>query len=207
MDETYIQAYEREQRPKSHLITIASDSDDSDLESDDNDEAFVSHYLNATDSEESDQEDVFAIHDIGWKAMVADRPEKKIAARQKMVMDGVYPPKLKDLVKGKENRPVDAETGRPIRPGKTKYPKQVIPRSQFRRRGKLQILFQQKFISQDMTQAKTHRYLKIHVRRRRMPINGPRTSYLKREELLTSAFRENPLFRNRSVSWEFLITC
>src|SRR6202044_2434343 len=40
-NETYVQAYEREQRPKSHLITIASDSDDSDLDSDDNNEAFV----------------------------------------------------------------------------------------------------------------------------------------------------------------------
>jgi hypothetical protein len=125
-NETYLQAYEREQReqrPKTHLITIANESDDSDLDSDDNDEAFITHYLNATDSEESDQEDVFAIREVGWKSMVADRPEKKIAARQKMVMDGVYPPKLKDLAKGKENRPVDAETGRPIRPGKNQAPK------------------------------------------------------------------------------------
>src|ERR1700733_2834092 len=125
-NETYLQAYEceqREQRPKTHLITIANESDDSDLDSDDNDEAFITHYLNATDSEDSDQEDVFAIREVGWKSMVADRPEKKIAARQKMVMDGVYPPKLKDLAKGKENRPVDAETGRPIRPGKNQAPK------------------------------------------------------------------------------------
>ncbi|KIM75081.1 hypothetical protein PILCRDRAFT_92282 [Piloderma croceum F 1598] len=60
--------------------------------------------------------------------MVADRPEKKIAAKQKMVMDGVYPPKLKDLIKGKENCPVDAETGRPIRPGKGQAPKASTPK-------------------------------------------------------------------------------
>jgi len=30
--------------------------------------------------------------------LAADRPEKKIAARQKMVMDGVYPPRLKGFI-------------------------------------------------------------------------------------------------------------
>jgi hypothetical protein len=125
-DETYVQAYEREQRPSSHFIMVAEDSeDDSGLNSDE------TNYASNTQSyfpEDSDAEDVFAIYNVGWKSFAADRPEKKIAARQKMVMDGVYPPRLKDLAKGKENRPADPETGRPVRPGKKQAPKPTPPK-------------------------------------------------------------------------------
>jgi hypothetical protein len=114
-NETYVQAYERERPPQSHLIMVASDSD-SDDEYGSNEVIGNDRYY---DQEmESDVEDVFAVRDVGWETFVADRPEKKIAARQKMVMDGVYPPRLKDISKGKENRPADPETGRPIRSGK-----------------------------------------------------------------------------------------
>jgi hypothetical protein len=102
-DETFMQAYEREQGPSSHFISIVEDSDiDSPLISE---EEPITDYQQ-DESElfyESDYEDVFAIHDVGWKSYVADRPEKKIAAKQKMVMDGVYPPRLKDLSARKEN--------------------------------------------------------------------------------------------------------
>jgi len=35
-----------------------------------------------------------------------------------MVLDGVYPSRIKDILPGKENRPTDSNTGRLIRPGK-----------------------------------------------------------------------------------------
>jgi hypothetical protein len=124
-DETYIQAYEREQKPSSHLIMVADDSDlDSQLSEDDSDEEGLAY--NQELFMDSGHEDVFAIHDVGWRSHFADRPEKKIAAKQKMVLDGVYPPRMKDLGKGKENRPANPDTGRPIRPGKSQAPKPPV---------------------------------------------------------------------------------
>jgi hypothetical protein len=126
-DETFIQAYEREQRVSSHYISIVNDHDqDSPLNSD-NEVATDYQQYDSDVYYDSDYEDVFAIRDVGWRSYAADRPEKKIAARQKMVMDGVYPPRLKDLSAGKENRPADPETGRPIRPGKGQAPKPRPP--------------------------------------------------------------------------------
>jgi hypothetical protein len=43
-----------------------------------------------------------------------------------MVMNEVYPPRLKHLSARKENRPTDPKTGHPIRPGKVQLPR---PRS------------------------------------------------------------------------------
>jgi hypothetical protein len=111
-NKTYIQAFERERPPQSHLIMVARDSDTEDEYGSYDEMIGSDQYYDREDR--SDVEDVFAIRDVGWETFVADRPEKKIAARQKMVMDGVYPPRLKDISKGKENRPADPETGRPI---------------------------------------------------------------------------------------------
>jgi hypothetical protein len=98
-----MQAYECEQGPSSHFISIVEDPDI--------DSPLISEEEPITDCQqdesklfyESDNEEIFAIHDIGWKSYIADRPENKIAARQKMVMNGVYPPRLKDLSARKEN--------------------------------------------------------------------------------------------------------
>jgi hypothetical protein len=68
--------------------------------------------------DEDRNEDVFAVRDANWGTYVAERPKKQIAAKKRMVMDGVYPPRLKDLAGGKENQPVNEETGRPVQPGK-----------------------------------------------------------------------------------------
>ena len=116
--ETYLQAYERDQRPQSHLITVSDDweevseplaSSESERE---NDEWVDRDWL-----DETDREDVFAIRNIDW-TFAADRPERSIAARKREVLDGVYPPRLKNLAPGKENRVVNGDTGRPVRTGK-----------------------------------------------------------------------------------------
>ena len=123
-DETFLQAYEREQRLSSHFVMIPDDSDtDSEFGGEDSDSSLGDLYFDPEWSNYSDHEDVFAVHDVGWKSYAAERPEKKIAAKQKMILDGVYPPRLKDLAKGKENRPANPETGRPVRPGKAQGPK------------------------------------------------------------------------------------
>ena len=115
-NETYAQAIERERPPRSHLITVADKWDSEDGFGSDDEIIEGDRCLDR--ESESDAEDVFAVRDVGWETFVADRPEKKIAARQKMIMEGVYPPQMKDLSRGKENRPADPETGRPVRAGK-----------------------------------------------------------------------------------------
>src|SRR6202790_4034349 len=124
-DETYIQAYEREQRgqyPQSHFVMIANDSDNEGYLSDTEEEDFKPNQEDIQDWY-SDHEDVFAIRDINSQTYGVERPEKSIATRKKMVLDGVYPPRIKDILPGKENRPTDSNTGRPIRPGKQQVAK------------------------------------------------------------------------------------
>jgi len=111
-NETYAQAIERENRPLSSLITIAeelSGSERGEEWSEDEDE----------DNEwNGEMEDVFAVRDVTNQIYEVERPEKQITARRRQVLDGVYPPRLKDM--GKENRPaMNPETGRVLRPGKT----------------------------------------------------------------------------------------
>jgi len=117
--ETYLQAFERERASQSHLVMIDADTDyerfEEDIEEFDEEDQYV---INQGYDDEDRNEDVFAVRDANWRTYVAERPEKQIAAKKRMVMDGVYPPRLKDLAGGKENRPVNEETGRPVRPGK-----------------------------------------------------------------------------------------
>jgi len=112
-DETFLQAYERLKRPSAHFVSIGNFLDEELVEESD-DPGYES------DLEDEDNwdvmEDVFAIRDIGNDAYAAERPEKQIAARKKQILEGVYPPRLKDLNQGKENRPpVNPDTGRTIR--------------------------------------------------------------------------------------------
>jgi hypothetical protein len=82
-NETYAQAYEREQRPKSHLITIANDQAD-DQDSTDDEGVWIGN--NQSDDsdwlEDTDREDVFAVQDVHWDSYAVDRPEKSIAAKK-----------------------------------------------------------------------------------------------------------------------------
>jgi hypothetical protein len=50
-----------------------------------------------------------------------------------MVIEGVYPPRLKNLFPGKENRPEDPQTERPIRAGKVRGASQQKPRETARK--------------------------------------------------------------------------
>ena len=122
-DETYIRAVERAQAPQSNFVTIEGETDGEFgyMESESDDESDGENYGNEDegyDRWEDAREDVFAIQEAGWRSWFADRPEKKIAAKKRMVIEGVYPPRLKELVGGKENRPADPQTGRPVRTGK-----------------------------------------------------------------------------------------
>ena len=110
--ETIIQAFEREERPQTHLITIQEMSD---------------HSENDNTDEEDDV--VLAIREDDVVTYEVERPAKQIAIKRKMVMDGIYPPRLKDLKGEKENHPVrNPETGRTTRTTKNQ-PKSVgIPR-------------------------------------------------------------------------------
>jgi hypothetical protein len=110
--ETIIQAFEREGRPQSHLITIQDLSDGYE-----------------SDSEDEEEDMVFAIRGNNVETYEVERPAKQIATKRKMVMDGVYPPRLKDLKGGRENHPPkNPETGRTTRTMKNP-PKPVgIPR-------------------------------------------------------------------------------
>ena len=120
-NETYAQAFEREQAPKTHLITIA---DNQGYSSDSEDDWKPTEQSENSDwLDDTDREDVFAVQDVHWDSYGVDRPEKSIAAKKRTVMEGVYPPRLKDISAAKENRPANPETGRPIRVGKEK----VIP--------------------------------------------------------------------------------
>jgi hypothetical protein len=113
--ETFIQAYEREARPVSHLITVRE-----------NDVYYESD--NESDSEEA-EEYVYAIRGQDAEIFEVERPAKQIATKRKMVMDGVYPPRLKDLKQGKENAPAkNPETGRTIRATKNQPSSVGVPR-------------------------------------------------------------------------------
>lgn len=60
----------------------------------------------------SSGDDIFAVCDFTF---AVERPEKQITAKRKQVLDGVYPPRLRDVT-GKENKPPrDEETGRTLR--------------------------------------------------------------------------------------------
>ena len=107
-NETYVQAIERENRPLSSLITIVDDTSGS--ESDE-------EWSEKDDDEYGEMEEVFVVRDLTNQSYEVERPEKQITARKRQVLDGVYPPRLKEG--GKENRPANPETGRAIRPGKS----------------------------------------------------------------------------------------
>ena len=107
--ETFLQAYNREVRPISHLIMVQ-----------DNDE----YYESDKESDRENEEDfVYAIRGDKVETFEVERPAKQIATKRRMVIDGVYPPRVKDLKKDKENIPQAAknpDTGRPIRGNKNK---------------------------------------------------------------------------------------
>lgn len=111
--ETFVDAIERERRPQSqsHLITIDGES------SDNNDD--TEYESDSLDIFNIDYEDVYVIENDKYQTYAADRGEKKITAKRKEVMDGVYPPPLKrqsDRLKERENRPTPKPVARPIRP-------------------------------------------------------------------------------------------
>ena len=70
--------------------------------------------------DDTDHENVFAVQDVHWDSYGVDHLEKSIAAKKRTVIKGVYPPRLKGISAVKENRPVNPDTGRPIRFGKEK---------------------------------------------------------------------------------------
>jgi hypothetical protein len=114
-DENFLQAYEREARPVTHFITIHNDSD---TESDSDDEGYDSQSLRNQNFPED--RTVFAVRDIQEfnqdEIYAAERPQKQITTFRKQRLEGVFPPRLKDLQSNKENRPsINSETGRPIR--------------------------------------------------------------------------------------------
>jgi len=86
--ETIIQAFEREERPQAHLITVQDFSDYSE-----------------GDSEDESNDVVYGIKGDEAETYEVERPAKQIATKRKMVMDGIYPPRLKDLGGRKENHP------------------------------------------------------------------------------------------------------
>src|SRR6266436_3453762 len=116
--ETFIQAFEWEGRPQSHLITIQDLSDGYE-----------------SDSEDEEEDMVFAIRGDNVETYEVERPAKQIATKRKMVMDGVYPPRLKDLGGGRENHPPkNPETGRTTRTTKNQpklvgVPKEIKKKS------------------------------------------------------------------------------
>ena len=113
--ETFVQAFEREQRPQAHLITIPDT---------------VEYYESDKESDDEEAEDfVYAIRGSDFDTFGAERPAKQITTKRKMVMDGVYPPRVKDLKSSKENEPAkDPETGRTIRMTKNQPSPVGIPR-------------------------------------------------------------------------------
>src|SRR5882762_9388288 len=112
MGETFVQAMEHEQRPQSHYITF-QEKDDSER----------------SESEGEDNDVVLAISGTDFNVFKVERPAKQIATKRKMVMEGVYPPRLKDL-KDKENHgpPKNPDTGRKIRATKGQPSAVGVPR-------------------------------------------------------------------------------
>jgi hypothetical protein len=56
------------------------------------------------ESQEKWRDEVFVIQDVRNTGYGVERPEKQITTKRKQVLEGVYPPRLKDLVANKENR-------------------------------------------------------------------------------------------------------
>jgi hypothetical protein len=101
--ETFVDAIEREKQPQSHLVTINDgfcddSSTGSEGDSDSDNENLEIKY-----------EDVYVIQGDRYQTYAADKTEKRITAKRKEVLDGVYPPPLKRqsarLKKDKENIP------------------------------------------------------------------------------------------------------
>jgi len=90
--ETFVQVIEHEQRPQTHFITIQSDED---LYGRSESEQYKS---------DNEVEAVYAIRGNDTNMYEVERLAKQIAMKCKMVMDGVYPPQLKDLKIKKENK-------------------------------------------------------------------------------------------------------
>jgi hypothetical protein len=112
--ESFMQALEWEERPQSHLITIQDLSDE---------------YESDSEDEEEEEDMVFAIKGDDVEAYEVEWPAKQIATKWKMVMDGIYPPQLKDLQGGKENHPAKKpETGRTTRMTKNQSKPVGIPK-------------------------------------------------------------------------------
>jgi len=127
--ETYVQAIEKGMMMQSHLITVAEEPGYASSASEN-----ISEYSEDEDKY-GDFEDVFAVRDLGRSVFEVERPEKQITARKRQVLEGVYPPRLKDL--GKENRPAtNPETGRPIRAGKPQTSQPTRPAEIAREKGK-----------------------------------------------------------------------
>jgi len=117
--ETIIQAFEREERPQAHLITVQDFSDYSE-----------------GDSEDESNDVVYGIKGDEAETYEVERPAKQIATKRKMVMDGIYPPRLKDLGGRKENHPAkNPETGRTTRTTKNQ-PKPVGIPKEIKNKGK-----------------------------------------------------------------------
>jgi len=117
--ETIIQAFEREERPQAHLITVQDFSDYSE-----------------GDSEDESDDVVYGIKGDEAETYEVERPAKQIATKRKMVMDGIYPPRLKDLGGRKENHPAkNPETGRTTRTTKNQ-PKPVGIPKEIKNKGK-----------------------------------------------------------------------
>ena len=90
--ETFIQALEREERPQSHLITIQDLSDGYE-----------------GDSEDEEEDMVFAIKGDDVEAFEVERPAKQIATKRKLVMDGIYPPPSEGF-KGRKRESLSKES-------------------------------------------------------------------------------------------------
>lgn len=99
--ENLLQALRRSDHIQTHYISTFSESEyelDKEL---DEDRLF--------EDTNNDIEDIFAVQDFTF---AVDRPEKQIAAKRRQVLDGVYPPRIRDMP-GKENQPPrNEETGR-----------------------------------------------------------------------------------------------
>jgi hypothetical protein len=116
--ETFVEAFDRESRPVAHFVTVRDYESESETgESDDKGP------IEAESSYEEWRDDVFVIRDIENAGYGVERPEKQITAKRKQVLEGVYPPRLRDLKSNKENREAHVpETGRQARPTRRQGP-------------------------------------------------------------------------------------
>jgi hypothetical protein len=104
----------------------------------DHNSRFDDEYKSDSEDEEEEEDMVFAIKGDDVEAYEVERPVKQIATKRKMVMDGIYPPQLKDLRGEKENHPArNPETGRTTRmtknqPKPVEIPKEIKRKSKSR---------------------------------------------------------------------------